>query len=158
MPMGTVDKRLVELGIIILDAAIPKAAKIETYIIYNGNLRVSGQLPAVNGDIKYTGHIGREQSLENVQAAARLSALNVLGQVKHALGGNFDRVERVLNLREYVATVECFDQVAKVVNSASELMHDIFGDIGKYARTGVGVVAMPYNVTCEIEALFVIKD
>jgi enamine deaminase RidA (YjgF/YER057c/UK114 family) len=156
--VGIIEKRLVELGIKIPDAAIPKDAKIETYIIYNGTLRVSGQLPAVNGDIKYTGHVGREQSLEDGQAAARLSALNVLGQAKHALGGDLDRVGRVLNLRGYVATVEGFDEVAKVVNGASELMHDIFGDIGKHTRTAVGVVAMPYNVTIEIEALFAIKD
>lgn len=156
--MGIIDDRLAELGIEIPAAAIPKAAKIETYLIYNGTLRVSGQLPAWNGEIKYIGHVGREQSLADGQAAARLSALNVLGQAKHALGGDLDRIERVLNLRGFVATVEGFDQVAQVVNGASELLHDIFGDNGKHTRTAVGVNSMPYNVTVEIEALFALKD
>lgn len=156
--MGIIDDRLAELGIEIPAAAIPKAAKIETYLIYNGTLRVSGQLPAWNGEIKYIGHVGREQSLADGQAAARLSALNVLGQAKHALGGDLDRIERVLNLRGFVATAEGFDQVAQVVNGASELLHDIFGDNGKHTRTAVGVNSMPYNVTVEIEALFALKD
>lgn len=156
--MGIIDDRLVELGIEIPVAAIPKAAKIETYLIYNKTLRVSGQLPAIDGDIKYIGHVGREQSLANGQAAARLSALNVVAQAKHALNGDLDRIERVLNLRGFVATVEGFDQVAQVVNGASELLHDIFGDMGKHTRTAVGVASMPYNVTVEIEGLFALKD
>jgi enamine deaminase RidA (YjgF/YER057c/UK114 family) len=156
--MGLIDARLAELGIEMPAAAIPKAAKIETYLIYNGTLRVSGQLPAFEGDIKYIGHVGREQNLEGGQAAARLSALNVLAQAKHALGGDLDRIERVLNLRGFVATAEGFDQVAQVVNGASELMHDVFGDLGKHTRTAVGVASMPYNVTVEIEALFALKD
>jgi enamine deaminase RidA (YjgF/YER057c/UK114 family) len=156
--MGLIDARLAELGIEMPAAAIPKAAKIETYLIYNGTLRVSGQLPAFEGDIKFIGHVGREQNLEGGQAAARLSALNVLAQAKHALGGDLDRIERVLNLRGFVATAEGFDQVAQVVNGASELMHDVFGDLGKHTRTAVGVASMPYNVTVEIEALFALKD
>ncbi|HJO87962.1 MAG TPA: RidA family protein [Rhodospirillales bacterium] len=156
--MGKIDERLKELGIEIPAAAIPKAAKIETYQIYNNTLRVSGQLPAIDGDIKYFGHVGREQSLEDGQAAARLSVLNVLAQAKHALGGDLDRIERVLNLRGFVATVEGFDQVAQVVNGASELMHDIFGEQGKHTRTAAGVAAMPYNVTVEIEGLFALKE
>jgi enamine deaminase RidA (YjgF/YER057c/UK114 family) len=156
--MGLIDERLAVLGIEIPSAAIPKAAKIETFLIYKDTLRVSGQLPALDGDIKYIGHVGREQSLEEGQAAARLSALNVLGQAKYALGGDLDRIQRVLNLRGFVATAEGFDQVAQVVNGASELMHDIFGDLGKHTRTAVGVASMPYNVTVEIEALFALKS
>ena len=71
--MGKIEARLAELGIELPPAAIPKAAKIETYMIYNGTLRVSGQLPALGGNIKYIGHVGRERSLEEGQAAARLS-------------------------------------------------------------------------------------
>ena len=156
--MGKIDERLKELGIEIPAAAIPKAAKIETYQIYNNTLRVSGQLPAIDGDIKYLGHVGREQSLEDGQAAARLSVLNVLAQAKHALGGDLDRIERVLNLRGFVAAVEGFGQVAQVVNGASELMHDIFGEQGKHTRTAAGVAAMPYNVTVEIEGQFALKE
>lgn len=160
--MGKIEARLAELGIELPPAAIPKAARIETYMIYNGTLRVSGQLPALGGNIKYIGHVGRERSLEEGQAAARLSALNVLAQAKHALGGDvdgdLDRIERVLNLRGFVATVEGFDQVAQVVNGASELMHDVFGELGKHTRTAIGVASMPYNVTVEIEALFALKN
>ncbi len=155
--MGIIDERLEQLGIEIPAAAIPKAAKIETYLIYQDTLRVSGQLPAIAGEIKYIGHVGREQSLADGQAAARLSALNVLAQARHALAGDLDRIDRVLNLRGFVATVEGFDQVAQVVNGASELMHDVFGDLGTHTRTAVGVTSMPYNVTVEIEALFALK-
>jgi len=156
--MGNIDKRLAELGIELPSAAITKAAKIETYLIYKGTLRVSGQLPVLDGEIKYVGHVGREQSIEGAQAAARLSALNVLAQAKHALNGDLDKIERVLNLRGFVSTIEGFAQVAQVVNGASELMHDVFGDKGKHTRTAVGVNSMPHNVTVEIEALFALKN
>ena len=156
--MGRIEERLKELGIELPIAAIPKAAKIETVLIYKDTLRVSGQLPVLDGDIKYVGHVGREQDIEGGQAAARLSALNVLAQAKHALDGDLDRIERVLNLRGFVSTIEGFAQVAQVVNGASELMHDVFGDAGKHTRTAVGVNSMPHNVTVEIEALFALKD
>ncbi|MBT6274409.1 MAG: RidA family protein [Chromatiales bacterium] len=156
--MGRIDTRLKELSIELPAAAIPKAAKIETVLIYRETLRVSGQLPMLDGDIKYVGHVGREQDIEGGQAAARLSALNVLAQAKHALDGDLDRIERVLNLRGFVSTIEGFAQVAQVVNGASELMHDVFGDAGKHTRTAVGVNSMPHNVTVEIEALFALKD
>ena len=156
--MGRIDTRLKELNIELPAAAIPKAAKIETVLIYRETLRVSGQLPMLDGDIKYVGHVGREQDIEGGQAAARLSALNVLAQAKHALDGDLDRIERVLNLRGFVSTIEGFAQVAQVVNGASELMHDVFGDAGKHTRTAVGVNSMPHNVTVEIEALFALKD
>ena len=156
--MTKIEQRLSELGIVLPSVAVPKAAKIQTWMIYNGTLRVSGQLPSLDGSIQYIGHVGREQSLEAGQAAARLSALNVLAQAQYALDGDLDRIERVLNLRGFVATVEGFEQVAQVVNGASELMHDVFGECGKHTRTAVGVAAMPYNVTVEIEALFALKN
>ena len=156
--MGKIEQQLAELGIELPPASIPLTAKIQTYLIYKDTLRISGQLPAIDGVIQFVGHVGREQSLEQGERAARLSALNVLAQAKHALDGDLDRIERLLNLRGFVATVEGFDQVALVVNGASELMHDVFGEQGRHTRTAVGVASMPYNVTVEIEALFALKE
>jgi len=153
-----VDKRLARLGIELPEPAVTKAANIETVLIHRGSLRVSGQLPVWNGEIRFQGKAGAERTLEEATAAARLSALNVLAQARYALDGDLDRIERVLNLRGFVAVAEGFTQVAQAVNGASNLMIDVFGDAGRHTRTAVGVSAMPHDVTVEIECLFALRE
>ena len=151
-----VDKRLARLGIELPEPAVTKAANIETVLIHRGSLRVSGQLPVWNGEIRFQGKAGAERTLE--EATAGLSALNVLAQARYALDGDLDRIERVLNLRGFVAVAEGFTQVAQAVNGASNLMIDVFDDAGRHTRTAVGVSAMPHDVTVEIECLFALRE
>lgn len=154
----TVEQRLKRLGIELPEPARTKAANIETVLIHKDTLRVSGQLPVWNGDIRYRGKAGDERTLEEAQAAARLSSLNVLAQAREALDGDLDRIERVLNLRGFVAVAAGFTEVAQAVNGASDLMIEVFGERGRHTRTAVGVSAMPHDVTVEIEALFALRD
>ncbi len=154
----TIAQRLTRLDIALPEPAVTKAANIETVLVHRGSLRVSGQLPVWNGEIRYQGRAGAERTLEDATAAARLSALNVLAQARWALDDDLDRIERVLNLRGYVAVTEGFTEVAQAINGASNLMIEVFGDAGRHTRTAVGVSAMPHNVTVEIEALFALRE
>ncbi len=154
----TIAQRLVRMDIVLPEAAATKAANIETVLVHRGRLRVSGQLPVWNGEIRFQGRAGAERTLAEAVAAARLSALNVLAQANRALNGDLDRIERVLNLRGFVAVADGFTAVAQAVNGASDLMIEVFGDAGRHTRTAVGVSAMPHNVTVEIEALFALRE
>ena len=154
----SIESRLAELGIDLPDAPTPRAAMAEMALRYGHTVRVSGQLPSWNGEIRYQGKVGDTISLEDGQQAARLSALNVLAQARKALNGDLNQIERVLNLRGFVAVADGFTQVAEVINGASQLMHEVFGEAGRHTRTAVGVLAMPHNVTVEIEAVFALKN
>ena len=125
-------------------------------LIVERTLYVSGQVTTWNGDLRYIGKVGREFDLDDGRAAARLSALNVLAQARHALDGNLDRIVRVVNLRGFVNAMPDFTDIPAVVNGASELMIDIFGDAGRHTRTAVGVAVMPFDVAIEVEGIFAI--
>ena len=153
----SIDARLAELGIELPVPPAPRTARILMAKIAGGFLFVSGQLPSWNGELKYAGKVGREFDLKAAQAAARLSALNVLAQARVALGGDLDRIAEVVCLRGYVNLVPEFTAVAQAVNGASELMIEVFGDAGAHTRTAVGVAMMPYNAAIEIEAQFLLR-
>ena len=151
-----IDARLAELGIELPAPQLPTVAKILPALIVERMLYVSGQVTTWNGDLRYIGKVGREFDLDEGRAAARLSALNVLAQARHALDGNLDRIVRVVNLRGFVNAMPDFTDIPAVVNGASELMIDIFGDAGRHTRTAVGVAVMPFDVAIEVEGIFAI--
>ena len=154
---GIVDERLKKMGIELPKPLEPKVAKIRGVNIAGSFLFVSGQVPQWNGDMPFIGKVGREFTVEQGYQAARLSALNVIAHVKKALDGDLDRVLKVAKLKGYVNVVPDLAEVAAVVNGASELMVDVFGqEIGAHARTVAGVSSMPFNVAIEIEADFLI--
>ena len=153
---SAIEARLAELGIELPEPQLPRVAKILPALIVERTLYVSGQVTTWNGELRYIGKVGREFDLEEGRAAARLSALNVLAQAKRALGGDLDRVARVVNLRGYVNAMPDFVDIPAVVNGASELMIDLFGDAGRHTRTAVGVAVMPFDVAIEAEAVFAI--
>ncbi len=153
---SAIDTRLAELGIELPEPQLPTVAKILPAMIVERMLYVSGQVTTWNGDLRYIGKVGREFDLEEGRAAARLSALNVLAQAKLALDGDLDRVARVVNLRGFVNAMPDFTDIPAVVNGASELMIDLFGDAGRHTRTAVGVAVMPFDVAIEVEAIFAI--
>ncbi|MBD20669.1 MAG: hypothetical protein CMM37_06480 [Rhodospirillaceae bacterium] len=154
---GVVETRLQELGIVLPDPLEPKVAKIKGSNIAGPFLYISGQVPQWNGDLPFIGKVGREFSVDEGYEAARMSALNVIAHAKKALAGDLDRVLKVAKLKGYVNVTPDLAEVAGVVNGASELMVEVFGEeIGAHARTVAGVSSMPFNVAIEVEADFLI--
>ncbi|MBS27684.1 MAG: hypothetical protein CL566_01980 [Alphaproteobacteria bacterium] len=151
---GAIEARLTELGIELPIPRKPKVAKILPALIVDRLLFVSGMVPHWDGELRYVGKVGREFSLEEGQAAARLSTLSVLAEAREALDGDLDRIARVVNVKGYVNALPDFTQIPDVVNGASEVMMDVFGDAGRHTRTAMGVAVMPFDVAIEVEAIF----
>ena len=154
--MGRIDARLIELGVDLPAPPPPRAARILMAKVAGGFLFVSGQLPSWNGELRYVGKVGREFNLQDAQAAARLSALNVLAHARAALEGDLDRIAEVVCLRGYVNVAPDFIEISQSVNGASDLMAEIFGAAGAHTRTAIGVAMMPYNAAIEVEAQFLL--
>jgi len=150
---GTVEARLKKLGV---ELPVP-AAPIANYVPYtiSGTIVVvSGQICVWNGERRHVGKLGREIAIPEGQEAARLCALNILAQLKVAVGGDLDRVRRCLRLGGFVNCTDDFTDMPQVVNGASDLMVAVFGDAGKHARTAVGVGSLPGGVAVEVDAMF----
>ena len=149
---GKIDARLRELGIEIPDPVAPMAN-------YVGHVRtgdlvfVAGQVPIVAGKIHYVGKLGGGLSLDDGQAAARICAINIIGQLKAACGGDLDRVQRIVKLGGFVNSTPDFTQQPQVVNGASDLMGEVFGERGKHARAAVSSTSLPAGVAVEIDAV-----
>jgi len=156
--VGEIDKRLKELGVELPEARDPKVAKILSSNIAGNILYVSGQVPQWNGEMTFIGKVGREFDIQEGRKAARLCALNVIAHAKKALNGNLDRILKVAKIKGYVNTTPDLVEVAEVVNGASELFVDVFGEAGRHARTVAGVNVMPFDVAIEVEADFLISD
>ncbi|MGE0748821.1 MAG: RidA family protein [Rhodospirillales bacterium] len=153
---GRIDARLKELNIELPTLQPTTVAKILPYTMANGFLFLSGQIPQWNGERRFIGKLGREFTTAEGQQAARLSMLNVLAAAKLALGGDLDRVAQVMKLVGFVNCMPSFVEVPHVVNGASELVVDIFGDRGRHARSAVGMATMPFDVAIEVEAVFLV--
>lgn len=150
---GTVEQKLAGLGI-----ALPKlAAPIANYVgsVKSGNLLyVSGQLClGADGKLVATGKLGGGVSVEDGQKAARACAINLLAQIKAAVG-DLDKVTRVVRLGGFIASAPAFLDGPKVMNGASDLIVEVFGDKGRHARTTVGVAVLPLDAAVEVEGLF----
>jgi enamine deaminase RidA (YjgF/YER057c/UK114 family) len=153
---GTIDARLRELGIELPQASTP-AANYVPYVQAGNLLVMAGQVCVWNGEIRFRGKVGRDLTLEQGQEAARLCALNLIAQARAALGGDLDRVVRVVRLGGFVNSVESFTDQPKVVNGASDLMVQVFGDAGRHARTAVGTNVLPLDVAVEVDAIFEVR-
>ena len=145
--------RLTELGIRIPQAQAPRVAKIKGAAIIGNTLYISGQIPQWEGDLRYVGKVGREFSIEEGRAAARLSALNVLAHAQVALGGDLDRIVQIAKVAGYVNCTPDVTEIGAVINGASELFLAIFGERGQHARVAVGAMSMPLGVAVEVEAI-----
>ena len=120
-------------------------------------LLMAGQLPVYLGELRYVGRIGTDFSIEEGQAAARQCGVNLIAQVADALNGDLDRVVRCLKLGGFVNATPEFRDHPKVINGASELMIQVFGDIGRHARFAVGVNSLPFGVSVEIDGIFQVR-
>ena len=149
---GTVEKKLSELGIVLTAPAAPVANYVP--FVRTGNLlMISGQICLDAGKLVAKGQLGAGVSVEDGQRAARACAVNLLTQVKSALG-DLDKVLRVVRLGGFVNAAPGFVDGPKVMNGASDLMVAVFGEKGKHARTTVGVSALPLDAAIEVEGLF----
>jgi len=150
--MGQIDKRLAELGI-----TLPVPAKpVANYVgwVRTGNLvYTAGQVPLKDGKIEYQGKLGKDYTVEQGAQAARICAINVVAQLKDAVGGDLDRIKRIVKVVGFVNGVPDFVDHPKVINGASDLLVEIFGDKGRHARSAVGAGSLPVNVAVEVEAV-----
>jgi len=149
---GNIEKKLSELGIVLA----PPAAPVANYVpfVRTGNLlMVSGQICLDDGKLVAKGQLGAGISVADGQKAARACAINLLAQVKAAVG-DLDKVARVVRLGGFVNSAPGFLDGPKVMNGASDVMVAVFGEKGKHARTTVGVAALPLDAAIEVEALF----
>ena len=150
--MGKIDNRLAELGI-----TVPTPAKpVANYVgwVRTGNLVfTAGQVTLADGKFHYIGKVGAEISVDDAQKAARLCAINIIAQLREACGGDLDRVKRIVKLVGFVNGTPEFSEHPKVINGASDLMVEVFGDAGKHARSAVGAGSLPLNISVEIEAI-----
>lgn len=149
------EKKIQELGLTLPEAPKPVAAyvpgvKTDKYIY------TSGQIPIVEGELKYKGKVGQEVTVEQAYEAAKVCALNCLGVVK-SLAGSLDNVEKIVKVVGFVNSAEGFSQQPQVINGASELLGEIFGEAGSHARSAVGVNELPLDSTCEVELIVKIK-
>ena len=151
-----IEKRLEEIGITLPPPGAPGGNYVPFVIV--GDLAfMAGQVAREAGKMKYVGKVGAKLSVEEGAAAARLCAVNMLAQLKAACGGDLDRVERCVRLGGFVNSPPDFTEHPKVINGASDLMVEVFGERGQHARTAVGVAALPMDSAVEVEAVFQLK-
>ena len=150
---GTVEKRLAELGIVLPEPVAPVANYVP--FVRTGNFMVvSGQLCLdAQGKLVAKGQLGGGVSIDDGVKAARACAINILAQLKAALG-DLDKIARVVRLGGFINSAPGFPDGPKVMNGASDLMVAVFGDKGRHARTTVGVAALPLDAAVEVEAAF----
>ncbi|MCV0384537.1 MAG: RidA family protein [Erythrobacter sp.] len=149
----TIAQRLTDLGIELPKAAAP-VASYQPLVVHGDMAYLSGQLPFIDGEL-VTGKLGKDVDLDRGQAAARACGLMIVAQLDAA--GLLERVERIVKLGGFVASVPEFTDQPKVVNGASDLMAEIFGNAGKHARSAVGVPVLPLNAAVEVDAIIALK-
>ncbi|HLT78926.1 MAG TPA: RidA family protein [Ferrovibrio sp.] len=147
------DARLASLKIELPQPAAP-AANYVPYVVSGNLVFVAGQITIWNGEVRYIGRVGDTLSLEDGVAAARLCGLNIIAQVRAACGGSLDRVKRCVKLGGFVNCTPDFTNQPQVINGASDLMVEVFGEAGKHARFAVGANVLPRGVAVEVDAIF----
>ncbi|MDP1874022.1 RidA family protein [Phenylobacterium sp.] len=149
--MSTVEERLAALGVRLPEPSAPVANYVP-FVRAGRFLHISGQVSRdAQGGV--TGVVGEDVDLDSARYAARLCAINLIAQMKAACGGDLGRVVRVVKLGGFVQAGPDFFDIPQVVNGASDLMVDAFGDIGRHARSAVGVYRLPMNFAVEVDAV-----
>ena len=147
-----IEARLTELGITLPVVAAP-AGNYVASVQAGTTLFLSGQLPFKDGKLAYLGRLGDGVSIDDGYQAARLCAINLLAQVKAAVGGDLGKVKRVVRLGGFVACTSDFTDQPKVINGASDLLVEVLGDAGRHARSAVGAPSLPLNTPVEVDAI-----
>ena len=152
---GKIETRLAELGVTLPDAPAP-AANYVPWVVDGDTVWVSGQISA-GPDGMITGKLGEDLDVTAGAAAARACAISLLAQVKVALGGDLDRLDRVLKLTGFVNSTPDFIDQPKVINGASDFLVEVLGDSGRHTRSAVSAASLPLGVAVEIEGIFKIR-
>lgn len=155
--MCQIEQKLKETYGMELPDPAPAAGVYSPALIGGKFLYVSGQLPSFNGEIMVHGTLGDTVSIEDGQRAAQYCMLNILAQAKAQLG-SFDRIEKFIQLVGFVQCTPDFHSQVQVINGASQLLHDLFGERGVPTRMALGTNAIPFDVPCEILAVIELKD
>jgi enamine deaminase RidA (YjgF/YER057c/UK114 family) len=146
------EDKLEELGIKLPEAPKPLGSYVPS--VQTGNLLyLSGILPLINGKLLRTGRVGESVSLDEAREDAKTATINALSVLKSNIG-NLDKVRRCVKISGYIASAPDFTEQPKVLNAASDLIFDVFGDAGRHARAAVGVNVLPLNSPVEIEFIF----
>jgi len=150
-----IEEKLTSLGIKLPDPPTPAGSYVP--VIKTGNiLFISGQIPMENGKVVFTGKVS-DENIDVAQKSAKMCAINILAQIKRETG-NLDKVTKIIKLSGFVNSVSEFSQHPKVINPASDLLFELFGEKGKHARIAVGVSSLPLESMTEIDAIVEVSE
>jgi enamine deaminase RidA (YjgF/YER057c/UK114 family) len=150
----TVENRLKDLGVNIPEMGAPVASYVP-YVIVGDVVYISGQLPREGGEVKFRGHLGKEFKVEDGQKAAKICAINLISALKHACGGNLEKVKKVIQLQVLVGSTPEFSEQHLVANGASDFFAQVFGpEVGAHTRAAYGVASIPAGASVEIMGTF----
>jgi len=152
---GAIRARLAQLGLT-LYGPHPPHDPLDAVVVHDGVARTSGQLPRIDGTLTCLGRLGDDVSVEEGRAAAAVCALNALAVLEVALG-SLDRIERVLTVTGYVASAPDFHEQPTVVDGASHILADVFGEAGRHTRSAIGVAALPRGGAVELEVTVAVR-
>lgn len=155
--MSNFQTRLADLGIVLPKPSSPAAnyvpIRVAASIVY-----VAGQLPLVDNQPKYLGEVPGDVPVDRAYEAARLCAINIVAQLGEAVDGDFERIEAFLRVGGFVRASPSFTEHAKVLNGASDLFVQLFGERGRHARVAVGVSSLPRGAPVEVDAIVAIRQ
>jgi enamine deaminase RidA (YjgF/YER057c/UK114 family) len=156
MSEGKIAARLAELGLS-LHGPHPPHNPLDAVVVHNGVARTSGQLPRIDGKLTCLGRLGDDVTVEQGRQAAAVCALNALAVLEAALG-SLDRISRVLTVTGFVSSAPDFHEQPAVIDGASKVLADVFGEAGRHTRSAVGVAALPRDGAVEIEVTVALDD
>jgi enamine deaminase RidA (YjgF/YER057c/UK114 family) len=156
VPEGIIRARLAELGLT-LHGPHPPHDPLDAVVVHGGTARTSGQLPRIDGQLTCLGRLGDTVTVEQGREAAAVCALNALAVLEAALG-SLDRIARVLTVTGFVSSAPDFHEQPTVIDGASRVLSDVFGEAGRHTRSAVGVAALPRNGAVEIEVTVALRD
>ena len=152
---GKIESRIKALGLTLPEPPKPVASYVP-FVNVDNTIFISGQVPMGPDGLEYIGKLGADMDMETGQAAARLCGLNIIAQLKAAADGDLDRVKQIVRLGGFVNCTDDFKGQPLVINGASDLMQELFGERGRHARAALGVNALPGGTAVEIDAIAVI--
>lgn len=151
-----VEAKLARMGLELPEPANPVAVYVP-YRVSGNQVFVAGNIPPADLDTPTYGKVGRDLTTDEAYIAAKHVGLRILAQLKAACDGDLDRVVQCLQIRGFVNCTDDFDEQSQVINGASELFFDVFGEAGKGARAALGTNSLPRNASCEIESIWEIR-
>ena len=156
MSEGRIAARLAELGLT-LHGPHPPHDPLDAVVIHGGVARTSGQLPRIDGKLTCLGRLGDDVTVEQGREAAAVCALNALAVLEAALG-SLDRISRLLTVTGFVSSAPDFHEQPAVIDGASKVLADVFGEAGRHTRSAVGVASLPRDGAVEIEVTVAVGD